>query len=79
MLDQSKLHLLILTMEECGELIRACSKVYRKNADEKSVLQLVEETGDVLAMIELLVESELINWQNVKDRAAARKQKMTTQ
>ena len=38
-----KLTALILTMEECGELIQACSKVLRRGADEKSLKDLQDE------------------------------------
>ena len=48
------LQVLVLTMEECGELIRACSKVIRHGtANDKYVRNLVEEMGDVDAMIRL--------------------------
>ena len=36
-------HLLLLTMEECGELVRACSKAYRHDFDEKTRRNLSEE------------------------------------
>ena len=47
--------LFTITMEECGELIQACSEAircgtYLKNDD------LIEEICDVMCMIELLVE-----------------------
>jgi len=47
--------LMTITMEECGELIQACSKAIRcgtyLNNDS-----LIEEISDVFCMIELLVE-----------------------
>ena len=47
--------LFTITMEECGELIQACSKAIRcgtyLNNDS-----LIEEISDVFCMIELLVE-----------------------
>ena len=47
--------LLIITMEECGELIRACSKVLRHGfVQQKYVQNLHEELGDVLAMTRLI-------------------------
>jgi|TARA_R110002167_G_scaffold23110_18_gene82387 NTP pyrophosphatase (non-canonical NTP hydrolase) len=52
------LQVLVLTMEECGELIRACSKVIRHGTtNDKYVRNLVEEMGDVDAMIRQLRNS----------------------
>jgi len=51
-MDLSKLNKLVITMEECGELIRACSKVMRHGVDDPKYLQnLQEEMADVKAMI----------------------------
>ena len=69
-------HLLILTMEECGELIRACSKVYRRNRDEKSMIQLLEEAGDVYAMIEMLIANNYFTLEDLKQRAEYKKTKI---
>ena len=69
-------HLLILTMEECGELIRACSKVYRRNSDEKSMMQLLEEAGDVYAMIEMLIANNYFTLEDLKQRAEYKKTKI---
>ena len=46
---------LIITMEECGELTQACSKVLRHGFIEKTYIDnLYEEIGDVVAMIAIL-------------------------
>ena len=60
--------LLVITMEECGELTRACSKVLRRGADEKRSRQLREEAGDVMCMIKLLVEKGYFSWQDLENR-----------
>ena len=41
---------LIVLMEECGELIQACSKQLRRK--DKSINNLIEELADVRIMIE---------------------------
>ena len=46
-------HLLLLTMEECGELIQACSKLYRHDFKEKERKELSKEIADVEVMINL--------------------------
>ena len=52
------LQVLVLTMEECGELIRACSKIIRHGTtNDKYVRNLVEEMGDVDAMVRSLRKS----------------------
>lgn len=60
--------LLVITMEECGELTQACSKVLRRGADEKRSRQLMEEAGDVMCMIKLLVEKGYFSWQDLENR-----------
>ena len=52
---------LIVAMEEAGEFIQACSKVYRHNGGEEERRSLSEEAGDVLAMITLLEEEGLVD------------------
>ncbi len=48
---------LIITMEECGELTRACSKIIRHGVEEKTKYRdnLLEEIADVRAMLHLVV------------------------
>lgn len=41
---------LVMLMEECGELIQACSKQLRRK--DKSINNLIEELADVRIMIE---------------------------
>ena len=76
MTKDQQTQLLILTMEECGELIRACSKVYRRNHDEKSIIQLLEEAGDVYAMIEMLISNNYFTLEDLKQRAEYKKTKI---
>lgn len=45
---------LVITMEECGELTQACSKMIRSGGKKKYLKSLQDEAGDVLAMIEIL-------------------------
>ena len=71
--------LMVITMEECGELTQACSKVIRrgemyKNSD--SEITFKEEVGDVFCMIELLVENGMITWKEIKKRALVKREKL---
>ena len=49
----------VKTMEECGELIKACAKVLKHGDVGKH--NLSEECGDVMAQIMLLVESGIVS------------------
>ena len=69
--------LLIITMEECGELTQACSKVLRKRdleerelkgkkTLEESMKDLTKEVADVQCMIELLQTEGLVDWAAIR-------------
>ena len=68
--------LLIITMEECGELIQECSKSIRKK-DYYDNERLAEEVGDVMCMIELLHEYDLISYADIEERVLEKKKKLS--
>jgi len=68
-------YLLIVAMEECGELIQACSKVYRHGNRKEDKKLLSEEIGDVLAMISLLIEEGYVNLDIAEKKKIARETK----
>jgi len=68
-------YLLIVAMEECGELIQACSKVYRHGNKKQDKKVLSEEIGDVLAMISLLIEEGYVNLEIAEKKKVAREKK----
>jgi len=69
--------LLVITMEECGELTQACSKVIRTKAlQEKFTDNLKDEIGDVAAMIELLKEFNLVSQEEIDQRIVVKKNKL---
>ena len=53
--------LMVILMEECGELIQECSKNLRRSEifDRQ---KFKDEVGDVYAMIDLLVEWDILSW-----------------
>ena len=67
---------LVITMEECGELTQACSKVLRRNGDEKSRNDLVDEAGDMYGMLKLLVDMGYLDWEALEERAKFKKLKL---
>jgi NTP pyrophosphatase (non-canonical NTP hydrolase) len=68
--------LMVITMEECAELIQECSKTLRTCDTIESVPQstrekLLDEAGDVLAMLQLLTHSRFFD--NVQLEISAKK------
>lgn len=67
---------LVITMEECGELIQACSKVIRTKEDTKYMRNLQDEVGDVMTMIEILKISGFVTDKQIQDRMEKKKKKL---
>ena len=71
--------LLVITMEECGELIHACSKALRRSElyeNSDSQLKLKQEVGDVYAMIDLLVEWDILSWTEIEEQRNIKREKL---
>ena len=64
---------LCVTMEECGELTQACSKYLRFGNTE----EIKKEAGDVLAMIDLLVEYGFVTKEELEKRKLVKFDKLT--
>ena len=67
--------LMLITMEECGELIEACSKTIRCEDyvdDEK----MIEEVGDVLLMIDLIIDRGLVRREDLDARKKIKLEKL---
>ena len=67
--------LLTITMEECGELIQACSKAIRCD-DYHDNEKLIEEIGDVMCMVELLQQYDLVSYQEIDERVIEKRNKL---
>ena len=57
--------LMVITMEECGELIQVCAKAMRTK--EYSSEKLTEEVGDVMCMVGLLMQYGLIDEEDIEE------------
>ena len=73
--------LMIITAEECGELTQRCSKIIRKyetidDIEEDQRIKLIEEVGDVLCMIGLMVKHDITNWDELERRVILKKEKL---
>ena len=66
--------LLVITMEECSELIQECSKQIRFGSTDYSKLQ--NEIGDVVCMIELLQNFGIVDNNKILTRVGAKKNKL---
>ena len=64
--------LMIVTMEECGELTQACSKVLRSDFKNHALPDLKQEVADVMCMVDLMREQGFIDdseiMQGIKDK-----------
>ena len=75
--DLSKLdELMVITMEECGELIQECSKILRHGMNEKTHSKLIDEIGDVCAMIQLLKEKKHVTQKEIDKRMKVKFKKL---
>ena len=73
--------LMIITAEECGELTQRCSKIVRKYStidqiQEDQRKKLLEEAGDVLCMIELIVENGILTNEELGVRVNVKRDKL---
>ena len=72
----ARTELMVIMMEECGELIQACSKALRKD-DFYDNQQLIEEVGDVYTMIEIMHDFDMISWNDIEDRVKEKRIKLS--
>ena len=75
--------LMVITMEECGELIQVCSKLLRKRATEghipdTALEKLTSEAADVRAMIYLLHKHGLVTTEGVEAGINKKLEKLKT-
>lgn len=73
---KKKEEMLVITMEECGELIQACSKMIRTKGKKKYLRNLQDEIGDVMTMIEIIKHSGLVTDEQIADRMEEKKEKL---
>tara|TARA_B100000575_G_C23095356_1_gene631742 strand:+ start:353 stop:601 length:249 start_codon:yes stop_codon:yes gene_type:complete len=67
---------LVILMEECGELIQACSKMIRSGYKTKYERNLQDEVGDVLTLIEVLKINGIVTDKQIEDRMNVKKSKL---
>lgn len=72
---------MLITQEECAEVTQAISKVFRfgflsEHNGRNNKQHLEEEIGDLMCMVDLMREANLINWENVIDASAKKRDKL---
>ena len=72
----ARTQLMVIMMEECGELIQACSKAIRKE-DFYDNQSLIDEVGDVYTMMEIMHEFDIISWTDIEKRVQEKRLKLS--
>ena len=72
----ARTQLMVIMMEECGELIQACSKALRKD-DFYDNQNLIDEVGDVYTMIEIMHDFDIISWNDIEARVKQKRKKLS--
>ena len=80
-MNNSQKEILLITQEECAEVTQAISKVFRFGIDEvhndrTNKQRLTEELGDLHCMIELIVESGLIDRSELLNASGLKRHKL---
>ena len=84
-MDYEMKEILCITQEECAEVSQAISKIFRFGPDQMKYKEnrtnrehLEEEVGDLLCMIDLMVERKIIDDTNVHEAMLSKKSKLQT-
>ena len=79
-MDENKLNeLMSITAEECAELTQVCMNIVRfgfNNEYKDKRPWLIEEAGDVLCMLNFMVENDLVTWEELEERADYKRNKL---
>lgn len=82
-MDKVRKEIFCITQEECAEVTQAISKIFRFGFDsvhpttKKTNMQsLEEEVGDLLAMIDIMVERCIVSDSNINAARQAKKEKL---
>lgn len=68
--------LLTIMMEECAEVIQACSKIIRFGDGSENLKELEKELGDLQCMIDLLHQNDYISFNNIDNFSKQKKEKL---
>ena len=85
-MDDKVKEILLITQEECAEVTQAISKVFRfgltvrwpEPIDPTNKERLEEEVGDLLCMIDILVENGIISDEKLNKARTSKREKLKT-
>jgi len=66
MLTEKEKEIMLITQEECAEVTQAISKIFRfgllsQHNGRSNRERLAEEVGDLMCLIDLLIDTDMIN------------------
>lgn len=82
MINDKQHEILLITQEECAEVIQAISKIFRFGSEGKyqsiqsNREHLEEEVGDLLCMVDLLVKNGVLKPEPIQLAFEAKKKKL---
>jgi NTP pyrophosphatase (non-canonical NTP hydrolase) len=85
-MDDKVKEILLITQEECAEVTQAISKVFRFGLNERwpepidptNKERLEEEAGDLLCMIDIMVEHGIISDEKLNKARTSKREKLKT-
>ena len=82
-MKESEKQILLICQEECAEVTQAISKVFRFGYDSEyngrtNQQRLTEEVGDLLCMIDLMVELKIVDEDAVYKASLQKRDKLVT-
>ena len=85
-MDDKAKEILLITQEECAEVTQAISKVFRFGLNERwpepidptNKERLEEEAGDLLCMIDIMVENGIISDEKLNKARNSKREKLKT-
>ena len=82
-MDNQTKEIFCIAQEECAEVTQAISKIFRFGFESKhpvsgksNIQSLEEETGDLLAMIDIMVEKCIISDTKLNEARQAKREKL---
>lgn len=80
-MNEKQKEVLMIAQEECAEVVQAISKCFRFGFDdsyenETNQRRLEKEVGDLMAMIDLMVDNDIVSRYNVQIQSAAKREKL---
>jgi NTP pyrophosphatase (non-canonical NTP hydrolase) len=82
-MNSKEKEILDITQEECAEVVVAISKIsrfgidnYKPGKPKTNREHLEEELGDLLAMVDLMLDNNVVNQENIDIARKAKKEKL---